>query len=399
MPSNGDQRRTAQSCANPLAGLRFSRYTVVRPSPHGCPSPSSQMLKTAISRIGLVASATAAIGCGIPTQTTKVTGDPLPVTIRMEPATPSVGQPADLMITSPGVDSIIFASENGLDRYWTTHDTLRVRIDPNFGESGPTERYATRFEGQLLSRLMKPAEIKVCRQGVCRTIYHEIPVALPEANHRTVAITAAYNTIFARRSLVGSHSAVLFREALNSGIYSVQAELSGRQWSGRVEGYTGRGERAASLDVARVLKHGGDLSYGVAVHVDAYQSEWLADAESPVVSDRTTWRVGIGPSVILRGVTASSQLGIYTDGVQTLQIVSTRLRLNGNLTEVRLPVSLTAEKTFAFGGGAIVSRRRDDLERLLASVHIVNAFAVNFGLDLTPERVAERPPERRPPRQ
>ena len=124
------------------------------------------MLKTAISRIGLVASATAAIGCGIPTQTTKVTGDPLPVTIRMEPATPGVGQPADLMITSPGADSIIFASENGLDRYWTTHDTLRVRIDPNFGESGPTERYATRFEGQLLSRLMKPAEIKVCRQGV-----------------------------------------------------------------------------------------------------------------------------------------------------------------------------------------------------------------------------------------
>ena len=173
---------------------------------------------------------------------------------------------------------------------------------------------------------------------------------------------------------------MLFREALNSGIYSVQAELSGRHWSGRVEGYTGRGERAASLDVARVLKHGGDLSYGVAVHVDAYQSEWLAEAESPVVSDRTTWRVGIGPSVILRGVTASSQLGIYTDGVQTLQIVSTRLRLNGNLTEVRLPVSLTAEKTFAFGGGAIVSRRRDDLERLLASVHIVNAFAVNFGL-------------------
>jgi hypothetical protein len=43
-------------------------------------------------------------------------------------------------------------------------------------------------------------------------------------------------------------------------------------------------------------------------------------------------------------------------------------------------VSLTAEKTFAFGGGAIVSRRRDALERLVASVHLVDALAVDFGL-------------------
>jgi hypothetical protein len=83
---------------------------------------------------------------------------------------------------------------------------------------------------------------------------------------------------------------------------------------------------------------------------------------------------------MLRGVTASSQLGIYDDGAQTLQFVSTRVSLNGNLTEVRLPVSLTAEKTFAFGGGAIVSRRRDALERMVASVHLVDAFALNVGI-------------------
>jgi hypothetical protein len=99
-----------------------------------------------------------------------------------------------------------------------------------------------------------------------------------------------------------------------------------------------------------------------------------------VIADRTTWRAGIGPSLMLRGVTASSQLGIYSDGVQTLQVVSTRVRVNGDLTEVRLPVSISAEKAFAFGGGEIVSRRREALERLTASVYLVDAFALNIGV-------------------
>ncbi|HKT59524.1 MAG TPA: hypothetical protein VJQ46_05710 [Gemmatimonadales bacterium] len=334
-----------------------------------------------LSRIAPVVLAAVAIaGCGIPTQTTNLAGGPAPVTVRLEPATPSVGQVADLMVTSPHADSIAFESANGLDRYWTTRDTLRVELDPNFGDSLPTEHYAVRFDGQLLSRLMKPARITVCHAGSCDSLYYEIPVSLPEANHRTVAVTAGYNTVFARRSLVGSHSAVLFREALSSGIWSAQAEVSGSRWSGRIAGYAGRGERGASLDLARVLKRAGELSYGVAMHLDTDRSEWLPESQSPVVADRTAWRAGIGPSVMLRGVTATSQLGIYNDGVQTLQVVSTRVSLNGNLTEVRLPVSLSAEKTFAFGGGPIVSRRRDALERLVASVHVVDAFALNFGM-------------------
>ena len=60
---------------------------------------------------------------------------------------------------------------------------------------------------------------------------------------------------------------------------------------------------------------------------------------------------------MLRGVTATSQLGIYSDGADAPGREHP-VSLNGNLTEVRLPVSLSAEKTFAFGGGAIVSRRR-----------------------------------------
>jgi hypothetical protein len=63
-----------------------------------------------------------------------------------------------------------------------------------------------------------------------------------------------------------------------------------------------------------------------------------------------------------------------------MQIASTRVSVNGNLTSVRQPITITAEKTFAFGGGAIVSRRRDALERLTAGVRVMDNFSVNLGL-------------------
>lgn len=332
------------------------------------------------SRTALAAAALVLSGCTVSTQTTHMVDGPEPVTIRLEPAVPSSGQAAELTIESPTADSIAFASENGLDRYWSAGHVLRAQLTSDFGDSVPVSRYATRSHGQLLSRYLKPARITVCRQGDCREHYHEIPIRLPEANHRTVALTAGYSTVFARRSLVGSHGTVLFREVLSSGIWSAQGEWADHGWSARVEGFAGRGERGASLDLSRQLKRDGDVSYGISFHLDADRSEWLPNGESPVLADRTAWRAGIGPSLMLRGVTASSQLGIYSDGAQTLQVVSTRVRINGNLTEVRLPVSLTAEKTFAFGGGAIVSRRRDALERLVASVHLIEALALNFGL-------------------
>lgn len=381
MPVVREGREGAPPCAVPLAGLQLRRYTVGRTSPHRLGSPDIPMRMATVFRIALAATATAAlVACGVPTQTTRLTGGPEPVTVRLEPAALAPGQSAELTITSPGADSIVFESENGLDRYWSTRDTLRVRLDAAFGDSIPREHFAARYDRALLSRVMKPARIQICRAHACRTIYHEIPLAVPEANHRTVAVTAGYNTVFARRSLVGSHSVVLFREALSSGIWSAQAELSDRHWSGRVAGYAGSSEQGLSLDLSRVLKRAGDVSYGVAVHLDTDRSGWLPRDESPVLADRAGWRIGLGPSVMLRGVTASSQLGIYDDGAQTLQFVSTRVSLNGNLTEVRLPVSLTAEKTFAFGGGAIVSRRRDALERMVASVHLVDAFALNVGI-------------------
>jgi hypothetical protein len=381
MPVARSPRDSASPCASPLAGLQLRRYTVGRTSLHRLVSPNIPMCMATVARIALAVVATVVVaGCAVPTETTRVTGGPEPVTLRLEPRAVAPGQSAELMIASPGADSIVFESDNGLDRYSATGDTLRARLDAGFGDSVAVERFATRYQRVLLSRIMKPARIHICRAQVCRTIYHEIPLVVPEANHRTVAVTAGYNTVFARRSLVGSHSVVLFREALSSGIWSAQAELSDRRWSGRVEGYAGSSEGGLSLDLARVLKRAGEVSYGVAVPVDAARSGWLPLDESPVLSDRTGWRVGLGPSVMLRGVTASSQLGIYDDGTQTLQFVSTRISLNGNLTEVRLPVSLTAEKTFAFGGGAIISRRRDALERMVASIHLVDAFAVNVGV-------------------
>ena len=79
-----------------------------------------------------------------------------------------------------------------------------------------------------------------------------------------MALTAGYNTVFARRSLLGSRSTVLFREALSSGIWSAQGEWENHGWSARLEGFAGQGDRGASFDVSRMLKRDGELSYGVA---------------------------------------------------------------------------------------------------------------------------------------
>jgi hypothetical protein len=98
------------------------------------------------------------------------------------------------------------------------------------------------------------------------------------------------------------------------------------------------------------------------------------------LSDRSVYQASIGPSIMLRGITASSQFGIYASGREMLQIIGTRISANGRLTSVRIPVSLTAEKTLAFGGGPIVSRRRDALDRLAASVHLVDGFGVSLGV-------------------
>jgi hypothetical protein len=195
-----------------------------------------------------------------------------------------------------------------------------------------------------------------------------------------VAVTAGWSSVFARRTIRGGDRTVLFEDALTSGVWSLQGEWSAGPWNGRVQGLLGADDRGLWLDLSRVLKGGDGMSYGLAMHAGVTRSDWLDGGSSPLPGHRTTYRAGIGPSIMVKGITASSQLGIYTDGVETLQIASTRLSVNGNLTSIRHPMTITAEKTFAFGGGAIVSRRRDALERLTAAIRIVDDFALQVGL-------------------
>ena len=198
-----------------------------------------------VARLGVLAAVLA--GCAVPVQTTRLVGGPEPVTVRLEPAVPSAGQSAELTITSPGADSIIFKSANGLDRYSGTRGVLRAQLTSDFGDSVPTGRYAVRWRGQLLSRLEKPAFITVCREGRCRELYHEIPVQLPEANRRTVALTAGYSTVFARRSLVGSHSTRAVPRGAEQRHLVRAGGVADRAWNARAEAYAGRGERGGGV--------------------------------------------------------------------------------------------------------------------------------------------------------
>ena len=298
----------------------------------------------------------------------------------MTPTVIYAGQRTQVVVRSPGADSIVFESENGLDRYWSADTVLTAWLTADFGQVTPVAEYAPVRDGEVLPYLKRPVRIAVCRLGRCRDFHEEVAIKLPVRNQRVVAVTAGWSSVFARRSIRGANRTVLFEDALNSGVWSLQGEWSAGKWNGRVQGFMGADDHGAWLDLSRVLKAGDGLSYGLAMHAGVTHSDWLDAGPSGMLRNRTVYRAGIGPSVMVKGITASSQFGIYTDGIETLQIASTRLSVNGNLTSVRHPVTITAEKTFAFGGGAIVARRRDALERLTAAVRVVDDFALNVGL-------------------
>jgi hypothetical protein len=321
-----------------------------------------------------------AIGCALPTHSTRLAEGPDPVELRTDAPVLRGGQEAVVVIRSRSADSIALVSDNGVDRYWSQGPRLRALITADFGDRVPVRRYAERRGGVLLERLMKPATISVCRQGHCRDFHHAFEVRLPEHNRRTVALSGGWSSVFARRTVRGRNEVPLLSEALSSGVFSVEGELAARSWSARAQGVYGPDGQGASVDLSRVLKQGGEVSYGIAMHAGGTRNEWLPDGSRSALAHRTAYSVSVGPSVMMRGVTASSQFGFVTNGRETLQVVGTRISANGRLTSVRIPVSVTAEKTFAFGGGAIVSRRRDDLDRLSASVHVLESFALNFGV-------------------
>ena len=366
-----------------LASSRGARY-------HGegipfrfTPSPAVPrplLLVPSPQRAAALACCLALAGCAVPSHSSRLAGGPEPVDLRLEPAVVHSGQEALVVVRSPSADSIALSSENGVDQYWSAGPRLRAVLGADFGDPEPGRRYAERRERVLLDRLKKPVVISVCKRGLCRKFRHELEVRLPERNRRTVALTGGWSTMFARRTVTGRNRAALFHEALRSGVFSLDGELAAKDWSAKVQGFLGADGGGGGLDLSRVLKRGDEVSYGIAMHLGATRTEWLPDGTRPALADRTAYSASLGPSVMMRGVTASSQFGIYASGREVLQIIGTRISANGRLTAVRIPVSITAEKSLAFGGGAIVSRRRDALERLAASVHVLDDFAVSLGV-------------------
>ncbi|HEV7365512.1 MAG TPA: hypothetical protein VGN76_06670 [Gemmatimonadales bacterium] len=338
-----------------------------------------QNVYRAIATLGCVALSLQ--GCGIPTSTVALTPGPDPIEFTVTPNPIQSGGWADVQVVSASADSIAIESDNGLDRYWNTGPKLSARIDSDFGDSIPQVQYAVREHGRLLDVLKKPVKIVVCRQNSCREYDRELSVQLPERNERSVAITGGWSTAFTRRAVTSSSKAVLLREALNHTVWNVQAELAKGRLSARLGGFYGADERGGSLDLSREIKSiGGGFAYGLAMHVAATHAEWLPTNRSAVLTQGTAYRASIGPSIMVRGLTASSQIGIYTDGRSTLQEVSTFVSLNGGLTEVRNPITITLEKTFAFGGEPLIPRRSDQLERLTVGIDLVRNFALRLGM-------------------
>jgi hypothetical protein len=332
-------------------------------------------------RLRLIAAAILLSGCAVQPSTTQLAGGPEPVRLRMRPAVLHNGLQTVVTVESPGSDSIALESGNGVDRYWTTGPVLRAPLSAGFGDSVPRVESAVRWHGRLLDHLVKPARIVACRARQCREFYHEFPVQLYERNRRKVALTAGWSTVFARRAVTGERESVLFKEALNNTVWTFQAEMAARNWSGQFRGFIGPDEHGGDFDLSRVLKHGGEgLGYGIALHAGVSRAGWLPERSQPLLTDRTVYQISVGPSIMIKGVTASSQLGLYADGTETLQVVSTRVAVNGNLTPVRSPITVAAEKTFSFGSGAVVSRRRDTVQRLTAAIALFDNFALNLGL-------------------
>jgi hypothetical protein len=320
-------------------------------------------------------------GCGVSTSTVNLTPGPEPVELTMTPAMVQSGGSTQIKVVSPSADSISIESADGLDRYWGTGPKLRARLESDFGDSVPGMRYAVREHGRLFDVLKKPMKVVVCRKSSCREYHHELAVQLPERNERSVAVTGGWSTAFTKRAVTGRDKSVLLKEALSHAVWNVQAELATGRWSARLQGFYGSDERGGSLDLSREIKRVGDgVSYGLAMHLASTHTEWLPTDRNPALTQGTAFRASIGPSIMIKGLTASSQLGIYTDGRETLQEVSTFLSLNGGLTEVRNPVTVTLEKTFAFGGEPMIPRRRDQLERLTLGLDLVKNFALRIGM-------------------
>ena len=319
--------------------------------------------------------------CGVATSTVNLTSGPDPVELTVTPDVAQEGGSVQIKVASPSADSISVESIGGLDRYWDNGSTLDARIGSDFGDTVTSTRYAVREHGRLFDVLKKPMKVVVCRKSRCSDYYHELAVRLPERNEHSVAVTGGWSTAFTKRAVTGRDKSILLKEALNHTVWNIQAEVATGRLSGRVQGFYGADERGGSLDLSHEIKRLGEgMGYGLAMRLAATHAEWLPTDRYAALTEGTAYRASIGPSIMIKGLTASSQIGIYTDGKETLQEVSTFVSLNGGLTEVRTPVTVTLEKTFAFGGEPLIPRRRDQLERLTLGLDLVRNFALRLGM-------------------
>jgi len=320
-------------------------------------------------------------GCGISTSTVNLSNGPEPVELTITPGVIQSGGAVQLQVVSPSADSIFVQSDGGLDRFSEAGGSLSARLPSDFGDTVSGTRYAVRQNGRLFNVLKKPMKVSVCRANTCQEYFHELAVRLPERNIRSVAVTGGWSTAFTKRAVTARDKSVLLKEAINHTVWNLQAELATGGLSARVQGFYGADEKGGSLDVSHEIKRTGEgMAYGLAMHLSANHAQWLPTDKNPVLTHGTAYRASIGPSIMLRGLTASSQLGIYTDGRETLQEFSTFISINGGLTEVRSPVTVTLEKTFAFGGEPMIPRRRDQLERMTIGVDLVRNLALRLGM-------------------
>jgi hypothetical protein len=281
-------------------------------------------------------------------------------------------------VMTPNADSIELRSSDGLDRYAVVGPVLNASLPSDFGNSGSQTQFAVRARGRLFNVLKKPLNIVVCRRRACQSYYHELPVLLPERNHRRFVISGGWNNAFSMRMLQRAGLAT-FQRARGRSEWDLQAELSTWSVNARIRAYAGADQRGGSLDISRGIKQSpGEFNYGIAMHLGVAQAEWPGTIGGTAFSGGAAYRASIGPAIMLQGITASSQLGIYTDGKEVMQELSTFLSINGGLTEVRMPLTITVDKTYAFGDESLYTRRREELERLTIGWNILPSLALRM---------------------
>ena len=314
-------------------------------------------------------------GCAIPTSTVALANGPVPVRMGITPAVARSGESQLVQVISPNADSIQLRSANGLDRYSAVGSALQVSLPGNFGDRTGETHFAVRSHGRLFNALKKPVNVYVCRNQTCQWYYHELTVLLPEQNRRRLALSAGWSAAFTSRAIRGIGPAVS-RSSPSRSEWNLQAELAAGPMNARLQGFAGPDWRGASLDVSREIKRGDGLSYGLAIRLEGIQAQWDPAVGISTVSRGMAYRGSIGPAIMLRGITASTQLGIYTDEKGAMQELSTFLSFNGALTEVRLPITVTLDRTFAFGDQSMMPRRREQLQRLTIAWEFLPSLAL-----------------------